>query len=161
MLLSLGLVTMGCDTRTPSDQGREDRAPATSASSPRVDSASALRYVTLPPELDRVLRDYERGWRAKDAPALAALFAEDGFVLAEGQVAVRGRAAITRAYTGQGGPLVLRALAASTSDTLGWIIGTYTHAETTPDDGKFVLALRRVPGGRWEISADIDNGIRR
>jgi hypothetical protein len=37
--------------------------------------------ITLPPELDRVLRDYERGWQARDAQALAGLFVPDGFVL--------------------------------------------------------------------------------
>ncbi|HEX4935593.1 MAG TPA: hypothetical protein VFV33_20570, partial [Gemmatimonadaceae bacterium] len=31
---------------------------------------------TLPAPLERVLRDYERGWRAGDARAVAALFAE-------------------------------------------------------------------------------------
>ena len=30
-----------------------------------------------------------------------------------------------------------------------------------PDDGKFVLALKRGEGGRWLIMADIDNSIRR
>ena len=42
---------------------------------------------------------------------LAALFAEDGFVLSSGVPPVRGRAAIRRHYEGQGGPLSLRALA--------------------------------------------------
>ena len=37
--------------------------------------------ITLAPELDWVLRDFERAWRANDSAALAALFAEDGFVL--------------------------------------------------------------------------------
>src|SRR6185295_2049761 len=35
--------------------------------------------VALPPELARVLTDYEAGWKAGDAAALASLFAEDGF----------------------------------------------------------------------------------
>ena len=40
--------------------------------------------VALPPELARVLTDYEKAWQARDAAALAALFAEDGFVLPSG-----------------------------------------------------------------------------
>src|SRR5260370_30704225 len=36
--------------------------------------------ITLPPELARELGDYEIAWRAKDAAALARLFAADGFV---------------------------------------------------------------------------------
>ena len=45
-------------------------------------SAAPEPSVTLPPPLARVLRDYESAWQKKDAKALAALFAEDGFVLA-------------------------------------------------------------------------------
>ena len=47
--------------------------------------------VTLPAALARVLSDYEVAWRNKDAAALAALFAEDGFVLSNGAPPVRGR----------------------------------------------------------------------
>jgi hypothetical protein len=39
-------------------------------------AAPPLPSVTLPPELDRVLRDYEREWQARSAPALAALFTD-------------------------------------------------------------------------------------
>ena len=39
-----------------------------------------LPSIVLPPELDRVLRDYERGWPAGDATALADLFADAAFV---------------------------------------------------------------------------------
>lgn len=59
-----------------------------------------LPSVTLPAELDRVLRDYERAWQGNDAGALAALFAEDGYVLSNGEPPVRGRAAIRVAYPG-------------------------------------------------------------
>jgi hypothetical protein len=50
--------------------------------------------VTLPPALDRVLRDYERHWAANNLVELAKLFTEDGFVMQSGKTAVRGRAAI-------------------------------------------------------------------
>ena len=116
-----------------------------------------LPSVTLPPELDRVLRDYERLWQARDAAALAGIFAADGFVLPMGRPAVRGREAITRSYAGAGGALSLRALAYAASDTVGYIIGAYAGGAGQPDDGKFVLALRRARGGPWQIMADIDN----
>ena len=61
--------------------------------------------VTLPPELARVLTDYETAWRRGDAAALARLFDEDGFVLSNGAPPVRGRAAIQARYEGSGGPL--------------------------------------------------------
>ncbi len=133
-------------------------ATATDAAS----STPGAAGITLPPELDRVLRDYERAWRAHDAGALAALFAEDGFVLSDGARAVRGRDAIRAAYTGAGGELDLTALDARTSGDTGFIIGVYRHGASAPDSGKFVLALRRDPSsGRWDIAADMDNSIAR
>jgi len=119
---------------------------------------TALPSVELPPELARVLRDYERAWQAQDEEALAQLFAEDGFVLASGKPPVRGRAEIKKAYAASGGPLVLRALAYSIDGSTGYIIGAFGRAADGPDSGKFILALRRNAGGRWLIAADIDNG---
>ena len=60
-----------------------------------------LPSVVLPAALDRVLRDYEQAWQAKDAAKLAGLFAEDGFVLSSGVPPVRGRIAIQAHYTGR------------------------------------------------------------
>lgn len=120
-----------------------------------------LPSVALSPELDRVLRDYEAAWRRGDAAALAALFAEDGFVLQGGRAPVRGRAAIQAAYTGQaGGALRLRALAAATADTVGYIIGAYGYGDAPGDQGKFTLTLRGGPDGRWLIFSDMDNASR-
>jgi ketosteroid isomerase-like protein len=118
---------------------------------------ASLPSVALPPELDRVLRDYERGWRDKDAAGLSQLFAEDGFVLSNGKPPVRGRDAIRDAYSGSGGPLVLRALSYSTSGDTGYIIGAFKTSEDQPDIGKFVLAVRRDGNGKWLIAADMDN----
>jgi hypothetical protein len=116
-----------------------------------------LPTAALPPEIERVLRDYERGWRAGDEAALAALFAEDGFILQNGRPAVRGRAAIQQAYAESGGPLRLRALGYAADDSVGYVVGAYGYGEGDADTGKFVLALRRAPGGPWMIAADIDN----
>jgi ketosteroid isomerase-like protein len=115
--------------------------------------------ITLPPELDRVLRDYERAWGASDEGALVDLFTGDGFVLSQGKPPVRGRNAIRQAYETSGGALALRAFAYATADSVGYIIGGFG----TPgggDGGKFVLALRRGADGRWLIAADIDNSNR-
>jgi hypothetical protein len=129
---------------------------------PAATTLAPLPSVTLPSELDRVLRDYERAWSARDPAGLAALFAEDGFVLQGGKAPVRGREAIRVAYTGQGGPgLRLRALAYSVADSVGYIIGAYGYSETGGDQGKFTLTLRRR-GGPWLIFSDMDNAsIRR
>lgn len=127
-------------------QARPDPAPLASAS--------------LPAELDRVLRDYERAWQAGDAAALAALFTEDGFVLGSGRPPARGREAIRAAYQNAGGILRLRALAYAVQDSVGYIIDAFRYGAEAdaPDTGKFILALRRPPGSPWLIVADIDNG---
>ena len=122
-------------------------------------AAPELPSVTLPAELDRVLRDYERAWQSGDASKVAALFSVDGFVLQNGRAPVRGRDAIAKAYAGQGGgALRLRALAHAAVDTVGYIIGAYGYGDTPGDMGKFTLTLRRPPGGAWEIFSDMDNG---
>lgn len=119
---------------------------------------AVLPSVTLPPELDRVLRDYERAWRAADAAALSMLFTDDGFVLQGGRAPVRGRTAIQRAYSaGAGGALQLRALAHGSDGALGYIIGMYGYGDAGPDIGKFTLTLRKGGDGRWLIFSDMDN----
>lgn len=131
---------------------------ARAQAAPITTDVAALPSVTLPSELDRVLRDYERLWRAGDAAALSAVFAEDGLVMQGGRMPVRGRAAITAAYGGQGGgALRLRAFAYATADTVGYILGGYAYGDAPADVGKFTLALRQARGGAWEIFSDMDN----
>jgi ketosteroid isomerase-like protein/uncharacterized protein YciI len=115
----------------------------------------------LPPALARVLTDYEAAWKAKDAAALAALFAEDGFVLSNGRPLVRGRGAIQKHYEGAGGPLALHAFDYAVSGSTGYIIGGFSRQAGEPDTGKFTLTLRQGDGGRWLIVSDMDNGNQR
>ena len=129
-------------------------AIALSATSPE---AQPIPAATLPPALARVLVDYERAWQNKDAAALAALFAEDGFVLSSDTQPVRGRGDIERHYKGAGGPLALRAFAYATEGPVGYIIGGFARRPGEPDVGKFTLTLRRAPDGRWLIVSDMDN----
>ena len=117
-----------------------------------------LPSVQLPKPLARVLTDYEQAWQKKDAKALAALFAEDGFVLPNGGPPVRGRAQIEQHYTGSGGPLALRGLAYATDGSTGYIIGGFAREKGAPDSGKFTLTLRKGQDGRWLIMSDMDNG---
>jgi ketosteroid isomerase-like protein len=114
--------------------------------------------VSLPPELARVLADYENLWLHRDSAALARLFTEDGFVLSNGSPMVRGRVAIERFYAGPGAPLSLRAVAFATEGNIGYIIGAFSDHPGVPDRGKFTLTLRRDPSGRWLIMSDMDNG---
>ena len=114
--------------------------------------------VELPPELARVLTDYEQAWQAQDAAGLAALFAEDGFVLSGGRLAVRGRANIEKRYANSGGQLSLRALAFAVEGSIGYIIGGYAPRKGQPDSGKFTLTLVKSDESRWLIMSDMDNG---
>jgi len=124
---------------------------------PKTDPPPPQPGVELPADLDRVLRDYESKWGAKDAAGLAALFAEDGFVLSSGKHPVRGREAIANAYAGMGGPLFLRAYAFHADGDTGYILGGYRGKEEMPDEGKFTLTLTRKGDGPWLIMSDMDN----
>lgn len=117
--------------------------------------------VDVPAEVAQILRAYERAWAANDAPALAALFAQDGFALPGGQPPARGHDAIRKAYSHGGGqPTTLRALDYRASGDLAYVVGAYGPAEQQRDFGKFVLVLRKVDG-RWLIAADIENANQR
>lgn len=123
--------------------------------------AQALPSVAVPAEVDQMLRAYERAWAANDAPALAALFAPDGFALPANQPPARGHGAIAQAYSGGGGqPTTLRALDYRASGELAYVVGAYGPAGSQRDFGKFVLVLRKIDG-RWLIAADIENANQR
>jgi ketosteroid isomerase-like protein len=131
---------------------------ATAPAAPAAPAVCAQPTLKLAPELDRVLRDYSAAWEKGDEKALAALFSEDGFVLAMGALPVRGRAAIEEQYRASGGgPLALRAIAAHTEGSTGFMLGCYGSAPGGPEMGKFTLTLRKDASGRWLIFSDMDN----
>ena len=154
VLLAAALVLAA---RAPS-QNSSSSSLSPSSSSSSSSSPAPIPSVSLPPALDRVLRDYERAWSARDAAGLAALFVADGFVLPGGKPPARGRSAIRAAYEGHGGPLALRAFAFGVEGATGWILGGYAWKAGDPDDGKFTLTLRKEKDGRWMIVSDMDNG---
>ena len=121
----------------------------------------SLPSVVLPPEIDRVLRDYERAWQANDNNALVALFTPDGFVMQPRRPAIRGQVNLKEAYRhSAGSPLFLRALSFAQQGSVGYIIGAYRSTAANTDIGKFILALRKGADGRWLIAADMDNSVR-
>lgn len=118
--------------------------------------ASAAPRAELPPELQRVLTDYEAAWRSRDPAALARLFADDRVVVPNACAPVNGRAEVERCYAGSGGPLSLRPIAFGIDGALGYIIGAYAPASGDADLGKFTLTLVKGADGRWLIVADMD-----
>jgi hypothetical protein len=125
---------------------------------PEPATVTELSDSALPPDLDRVLRDYERAWRAGDARAIASLFTEDGVLLQNYRPPIRGRAAIQAVYEGErGSPLRLRALAYAGGDTVGYIVGGYRYGDAPHDIGKFTITLQRALGKPWLISSDMDS----
>ena len=137
LLLALALTAVGVGAQTP------DPAP--------------LPSITLPPELARVLTDYETQWRF-GGDSLVKLFTEDAVLTVGGKPPMRGRAALAAHYAGPKGPLALRAIAYASEGSVAWIVGGYTMQRGEPDIGKFILALRKGPNGRWLIFSDMDTG---
>jgi ketosteroid isomerase-like protein len=115
----------------------------------------------LPPELQRVLDDYSTAWRAKDAKALAALFADDRTVVPNACPPAKDRAGIEACYAGHGGGIGLTALDHRIDGSMAYIIGEYAGDVGGPAAGKFVLTLTREATGRWLIVADMDQPYRR
>lgn len=121
-----------------------------------------LPSVDLPPDLSRVLRDYERYWRGGNADSLAALFTDDGLIARRGWV--RGRDRLRESLQGTSSDLRLRAVAYDAGDRVAYIVGAYRYGEGAgnSDSGIFLLTLRRGPsGGLWLIAADLDSSLSR
>jgi ketosteroid isomerase-like protein len=116
---------------------------------------------SLPPELQRVLDDYSTAWRAKDAKALAALFADDRTVVPNACPPAKDRAGIEACYTGHGGSIGLTALDHRIDGSMAYIIGEYAGEVGGPPAGKFVLTLSKDQTGRWLIVADMDRPYQR
>lgn len=122
---------------------------------------TALPAVELPPELKRVLTDYETAWQAKDAPALAKLFAGDRVTMPNACPAAKERAELEKCYAASGSPLSLRAHAFSAEGSSGYIIGEYASTKDAAPAGRFVLTLTKGADGKWLIVADMDQPYRR
>jgi len=116
---------------------------------------------SLPLELRRVLDDYSAAWRAKDAKALAALFAGDRTVVPNACPPAKDRAGIEACYTGHGGGIGLTALDHRIDGSMAYIIGEYSGEVGGQPAGKFVLTLSKDQTGRWLIVADMDQPYRR
>jgi len=114
-----------------------------------------LPLVTLPNDLDQLLRDFERNWQLPDNKmALANQFTDSGmFQYADDWL--RGRPAIRMMLLGHGGALRLRAQAFAVEERSGHVAGAYGFYRDTVwvDQGRFLLVLQRARGAPWRIAA--------
>jgi uncharacterized protein (TIGR02246 family) len=105
--------------------------------------------------------------KAKDAPGIAALYAEDGAVMPPNAPIGKGRAAIERTWASMmatpGFDLAItpEQIIVSSSGDMALDRGTY-RLTITPDGaaqtdtGKYVVVWRKI-GGEWKAAADIFN----
>jgi uncharacterized protein (TIGR02246 family) len=122
------------------------------------------------PSDEQAVRDaHERGAvaiAANDWPGFAALFAENGAILAPNEPAVEGRDAI-QAWGASLPPITAfsaQVLAVEGSGDLAYIRGTMSITLAPPggappieDRGKFITVWRKQPDGSWKTLYDIWN----
>ena len=105
--------------------------------------------------------------KAKDAAAIAELYAENGAVMPPNAPIGKGRAAIQQTWAsmmgtpGFGLTFVPEQIIVSSSGDMALDRGTYnltlaTDGTTQTDTGKYVVVWRKI-GGEWKAAADIFN----
>jgi len=103
------------------------------------------------------------GLAAKDAGAIAAVYAEDAILYPPGVGAVSGRKAISAAFEPMlGAPLSLKTVEVKQSGDFAVETGTWTLAgpDGKPaDDGKYIVVWKKVGKG-WLMWRDIWNSSR-
>ena len=120
---------------------------------------------------EQVIRGQVNRWlqlvKAKDAAAIATLYAEDGAVMPPNGPIAKGRDAIQKAWAGMvqtpGFDLTFtpEQIIVSSSGDMALDRGTYKLAvapggKPQTDTGKYVVVWRKV-GGEWKAAADIFN----
>ncbi len=113
-----------------------------------------LPSVELPADIDRMIREWERFVKSADAPALAALFTEDG-LMSQPSGWARGRQAI-RAAAGNQPPADLRVRVhqVAAEDSVATVSGSLSDGLASParDVANVTFILRRERGGDWRIA---------
>ena len=120
---------------------------------------------------EQAIRGHVDRWqqlvKAKDAAAIAALYAEDGAVMPPNAPIGKGRAAIQQTWAsmlrtpGFSLTIVPEQIIVSSSGDMALDRGTYKLAiapggTAQTDTGKYVVVWRKI-GGEWKAAADIFN----
>ena len=106
--------------------------------------------------------EWQAGFDARDAAAIAAVYADDGAVLPPNGTTVSGRAAVERFWVDfMSGGIAggINDIEVYASGDLGYKVGTYVITDPggkTIDVGKYVEIWRHVDG-KWQLSHDIFN----
>ncbi len=117
--------------------------------------------------LARLQTEWVAAANAKDSAKLAALYAENAVLMPPNAPMAKGRPAIQAVWKGMmdqnARDIVLTSIDRSVSGDLGYEAGTYTLNMGAPggpvasDKGKYLMTVRRGPGGKWLIQNDIFN----
>jgi uncharacterized protein (TIGR02246 family) len=123
---------------------------------------------------ERAIRGHVDRWlqlvKAKDAAAIAELYAEDGAVMPPNAPIGKGRSAIQQTWAsmmqtpGFGLTFVPEQIIVSSSGDMALDRGTYgltfaADGTTQTDTGKYVVVWRKI-GREWKVAADIFNSDR-
>jgi uncharacterized protein (TIGR02246 family) len=135
----------------------------------QIEMGMAADMEALTAAADEMRNAYTEAFRAGDASALAALYAEDGMRLGPNEPMVKGRAAIEEAFSKlfampATAELTLEGVERGGSGNLAYEIGTYKvtvqpegGAQPMEDEGKYVVLMERADDGTWKMLAQIWN----
>ena len=113
------------------------------------------------------LAEWEAAANRKDAASIAALYTDDGVLMAPNAASVRGRAAIEAFFKGMfdhgARDVKLVQIGAAGSGSIGYAAGTYEFTsgpmgtQAVHDTGKYIVGMKRGADGKWLIAHDIFN----
>lgn len=147
-------------------------ADAPTESSRAVNAGASLTAAAADPAgirdaIDRNNAQLIAGFVAGDAAAVAALFADDAVLMLPGIPQLQGKAAIEQALAGAFSAVKYHGITANVQEVqffgdyaleMGTSEFTYEVAgQTIVDQGKYVVAWQRQPGGEWKIHRDVSN----
>jgi uncharacterized protein (TIGR02246 family) len=129
-------------------------------------AATAAFAQTVEDELRAAEDAWEALWNAKDAPGLAALYAEDGMRLPPDATRTVGRTAIEAMFEGEFAAglenMQLEATDIGHDGNLGWVVGDVSLNFPTGDTmgtgtGNYIVVYRKEDDGVWRIVIDTWN----
>ena len=111
---------------------------------------------------DEIRQRWMAAGNAKDAAAIAGLYADDATVMPPNAAAVKGRASIQSFWKGMvdqlTGNVTLTRVGGWQGGDTGYEAGTYAAMMGTGNDtGKYLITFKKGADGKWLISNDIFN----